>query len=264
MHWIEQRLSQIFRWAVAERYGTDNPRRISPPCRRARLRPRSPRWGTAGPGREPTPPSSSSSQRPTGPARSGCRSGAKSTWIPQYGPSRRTDPRHVASTKSRWLREHCTFPEWIPLIIPRLLRGAGPAVRGCRGVPGTCRQEQGRGGLRAIGPDQATSDTDGGLGGVPLAGCRPRPRGPRIGSCVSKPPEIGPHMRNRALRGGHSRDLSLREVRTSLEDRRGVEPMLPSRNAPLIGCPVRGGVRCLFATGLDCRSVPGLHLLRTH
>ena len=36
---------------------------------------------------------------------------------------------------------------------------------------GACRREQGRGGLRAIGPAQSTSDPDAGLGGLSLRRC---------------------------------------------------------------------------------------------
>ena len=48
------------------------------------------------------------------------------------------------------------------------MRGDGPAARSCRGVFGACRQEQGRGGLRAIGPAQSTADPDAGVGGLSL------------------------------------------------------------------------------------------------
>lgn len=39
-------------------------------------------------------------------------------------------------------------------------------------------------------------------------------------------------------------------------------PELPSRHAVLIEYPVRFGVDCLFANGLNCRDVPELHMLR--
>ena len=63
---------------------------------------------------------------------------------------------------------HPGGPASIPVLTPRLVRGDGPAARSCRGVLGACRQEQGLGGLRAIGPDQSTSDPDAGLGEVSL------------------------------------------------------------------------------------------------
>ena len=61
---------------------------------------------------------------------------------------------------------HPSSPTRIPVVIPRLVRRDGPAARSCRGVLGACRQEQGRGGLCAIGPAQSTSDPDAGLGGL--------------------------------------------------------------------------------------------------
>ena len=61
---------------------------------------------------------------------------------------------------------HPSGPTRIPAVIPRLVWRDRPAARGCRGVFGACRSEQGRGGLCAIGPDQSTSDPDAGLGGL--------------------------------------------------------------------------------------------------
>ena len=58
-----------------------------------------------------------------------------------------------------------------PVVIPRLVRGDGPAPRGCRSLPGARRQEQGRGGPREIWPVQSASGTYVGLDRVCLRCC---------------------------------------------------------------------------------------------
>lgn len=97
--------------------------------------------------------------------------------------------------------------------------------------------------------------------GVSHSGRMPGARGPKIGSC-GRPPRKWPSHVHSGFSGRSLRGSFPAGRRTTLGDGRGVDPRLPSRYAPLLGCLGRVGVQYIFATGLDCCDVPGFHALR--
>ena len=121
MRRIKQRLSRIFRWAVAEGYRTDDPAgatldavlpRNGRSTRHFAALPHGEGRGSDRDGAEQRGLAGNQGRlRVAGPdglpvrRGSGWRSGGKSTWIPGSGRSRRIDLRRGASTRCRCLRE---------------------------------------------------------------------------------------------------------------------------------------------------------------
>ena len=216
MRRIKQRLSRIFRWAVAEGYRTDDPagatldaafRRVaawggrdrdrdgaeqrSLAGHQGRLRVSGPDGlpvrggpavavaGSRSGCRDLDDPGGSLQDRPrtqgSAGSASACRAGRRATTLGWRGANLSVRYRQAAvgrdAVEAAPGARHSGGSAWIPVVLPGLVRGDGPVARGCRSMFGACRQEQGRGGLRAIGPAQSASGPDAGVGRVSLRCC---------------------------------------------------------------------------------------------